>query len=543
MRRLSAGGAVALACAVLAPVATAASPRVLRVGTYHRIPGQYRTIQAAVDAAKPNDVILIAPGDYKTTSYRIVKGTDTAFPAGVLISSPNLTIRGMNRNSVIVDGTKKGPACNAIPADQNFGARAHGGASGLNGIMIWKADDVAIENLTACNFLGGSDQAGNEIWWNGGAGGGAIGGWGYTGSYLNATSTFFGATKAEPSPETTAAEYGIFSSDWDGGTWDHTYTSKMNDSGYYIGACQQLCNQVIDDGWGEYSALGYSGTNSGGTLIVEHSQFDDNEEGFDTNSQNNDDWPSPQNGACPGNETSPVTHTHSCWVFMDNDVHDNDNPNVPSAGAAAAAPVGTGMSLEGSDDTVMDNTFKDEGAWGVLFEPYPDTETPPSSVTEPCHGGVANYNLEAVVGINLTIGCFYDDGGDALVGNTFTNIGFFKNPTNGDFAESRFFGGHPANCYSDNVDTGGTLTSSPANLQTDYSACSTTPGQPDTNVPFLFQAICDSQVFGPDTPCLAGGSYPRRTKVVMHPLPTRQLPTMPNPCAGVPANPWCPKKS
>jgi hypothetical protein len=26
----------------------------------------------------------------------------------------------------------------------------------------------------------------------------------------------------------------------------------------------------------------------------------------------------------------------------------------------------------------------------------------------------------------------------------------------------------------------------------------------------------------------------------MHPLPTTsQLPTMPNPCAGVPANPWC----
>ena len=86
MRRLSAGGAVALACAVLAPVATAASPRVLRVGTYHRIPGQYRTIQAAVDAAKPNDVILIAPGDYKTTSYRIVKGTDT----GDLIKGPGI---------------------------------------------------------------------------------------------------------------------------------------------------------------------------------------------------------------------------------------------------------------------------------------------------------------------------------------------------------------------------------------------------------------------------------------------------------------------
>jgi hypothetical protein len=30
-------------------------------------------------------------------------------------------------------------------------------------------------------------------------------------------------------------------------------------------------------------------------------------------------------------------------------------------------------------------------------------------------------------------------------------------------------------------------------------------------------------------------------KVVMRPLP-HNLPTMPNPCKGVPANAWCPKK-
>ena len=102
----------------------------------------------------------------------------------------------MNRNTVIVDGTKKGPACNNIKADQNFGPTVSGGPGGLNGLMVWKADDVWIQNLTSCNFLGGNGSAGNEIWWNGGAdGGGAkkvnIGGWGYLGSYLTATSTFF----------------------------------------------------------------------------------------------------------------------------------------------------------------------------------------------------------------------------------------------------------------------------------------------------------------------------------------------------------------
>jgi len=41
-------------------------------------------------------------------------------------------------------------------------------------------------------------------------------------------------------------------------------------------------------------------------------------------------------------------------------------------------------------------------------------------------------------------------------------------------------------------------------------------------------------------PCPAGAKYPTPNgTVVLKPLP-RDLPTMPNPCAGVPANPWCP---
>ncbi len=98
---------------------------------------------------------------------------------------------------------------------------------------------------------------------------------GFDGSYLTATSTFY-------QDETTAAEYGIFSSDWSGGTWYQDYTSNFNDSGFYIGACQQVCDQTVNDVWSEYNALGYSGTNSGGQLVVENSQFDNNEDGFDT---------------------------------------------------------------------------------------------------------------------------------------------------------------------------------------------------------------------------------------------------------------------
>ena len=85
--------------------ASAAGARVLRVGTYKCMRGQYESIQAAVDAARPGDWILVGPGDYKTTSSRAPAGrSDT--PAGVLITTPRVYLRGMNRKTVIIDGTR-----------------------------------------------------------------------------------------------------------------------------------------------------------------------------------------------------------------------------------------------------------------------------------------------------------------------------------------------------------------------------------------------------------------------------------------------------
>ena len=83
-----------------------------------------------------------------------------------------------------------------------------------------------------------------------------------------------------------------------------TYASNFSDSGYYIGACPD-CNAVINRAHSEYNALGYSGTNSGGHLLIENSEWDNNKTGFVSNSQNSADPPSPQNGACPGTADRP----------------------------------------------------------------------------------------------------------------------------------------------------------------------------------------------------------------------------------------------
>jgi hypothetical protein len=517
-----AGGLLA-SCSSSSTTASSAAPsgHVLLVGTFNGHAGQYKTIQSAVLAAHPNDWILVAPGDYHENADET---QPAAYPGdgnfgAVYIATPDIHLRGMNRSTVIVDGTKPGSStpCSSDPSVQDFGANdSSGKPQGRNGILVWKADGVTVDNLTACNFLSGSGSSGNQIWWNGGAGSATIGLHGYTGTYLTATSTYYGG-------EANAGTYGIFSSDSAGpATWDQVYASNMNDSGMYVGACLQACGITINHAWMEDSALGYSGTNSGGSIVIENSQFDNNQDGLDTNTQIAGDPPAPQNGTCPDNGTSPITHTHSCWVFIHNNVHDNNNPNVPKAGTAGDGPLGTGMTVSGgTNDTVMDNTFANNGAWGALFVPYPDSSTPAKGQTCAGTGGTQN----------AVFGCVYDPKNDALVGNTFTNNGFFGNASNTDFGLITLYPNEPQNCFSRNTAAKG---SDPADLATTMPTCgamttaATTPGD------LLTQVLCDT-TFGP---CPAGVTYPKSTGVVMAPLP-KSLGSMPNPCQGVPTNAWC----
>jgi hypothetical protein len=450
----------------------------------------------------------------------------------------------MNRNRVIVDGTKAGPPCNHKKADQNFGPKTKGGRAGLNGIMVWKADNVWVQNLTACNFLGGHGAAGNEIWWNGGADSGGyrkvrIGGWGYLGSYLTATSTWYdrgnGGKAAASKAEVSAAEYGIFSSNWSGGTWDHTYASNFNDSGYYIGACGQVCDQTVNHAWSEWNALGYSGSNSGGRLVIKNSQFDHNMDGFDTNSQEGDN-PPPQNGACPKGVKPPIKGAVGCWVFFHNYVHDNNTPNVPTAGLAGGGPVGTGMSISGGRfDTVMDNRFVHNGAWGTIIVPFPGSGPP-------CTGGTAGPGGQPA--------CIWDAWGIGVIGNHYSGNGFFGNPTNGDIAVTSTFP-DPTDCFHGNTDKKG-LTTTPPNAQKTYPKCNGKTVPPYDSNPqsaqFTEEVACDSTLDLPlagKAPCSPSDHYPRTNYKKIHNglhglPPARELPTMPNPCQGVPRNPWCP---
>ena len=174
-RRVLAAGSACLLVAGGVWVARAApwgSGAVLLVGSYQGIPGQYSSIQAAVDAARPGDWVLIGPGDYHETGNRVPPGAagDDMAGAAVLVTTPNIWIRGMDRNGVVLDGTRPGaPQCSPAPADQNLGPLdSNGLPTGRNGLIVFKASGVSMENLTACNFLSGDLTPGDELWFDGG---------------------------------------------------------------------------------------------------------------------------------------------------------------------------------------------------------------------------------------------------------------------------------------------------------------------------------------------------------------------------------------
>jgi parallel beta-helix repeat protein len=509
-----------LLAATVAPVQStlASGPAVLQVGSFNGQTGAYTTIQAAVNAARPGDWILIGPGDYHEQG---------APNAGVLITAPGIHLRGMDRNGVIVDGTAAGfGACSANPAAQSYGPNG----TGRDGIEVLKVSGVSIENLTTCNFLSdpsGSD--GNQIWWNGGDGSGQIGLGSFHGGYLTASTTFFSSTL------TNAAQYGIFVSNSQGpGAIEHSYASNMADSSFYVGACAD-CNATLRQVHAENSAQGYSGSNAGGHLVIEDSEWDLNRSGIVPSSLANDDPPSPQNGACPGVPNS------SCTLIQRNHVHDNNNPNTPSFGIAATTAIGTGIDITGGrNDTVQNNLIVNNGAWGILVNDYPDPTLP--AVPTYCQGGIPGFNPPPPYNqiLGPLIPCYFYAYGNVVQNNRFSGNGSFGNPTNGDLANAAL----PisaGNCFRGNRDlTSGQPTSAPGQLQDPAVAgtCGAPWNPPPTQlVPLVLQVLCAG--LGPSSgACVAGPGYPQPTGVQLLPIPSE--PGLRDPCAGVPTNSWCP---
>jgi len=135
--------------------------------------------------------------------------------------------------------------------------------------------------------------------------------------------------------------------------------------------------------------------------------------------------------------------------------------------------------------------------------------------------------------------CLFPAHGNRVYGNVFSGNGSFGNVTNGDLGTVGLLAAAtPRNCFFANHATHGPVTSAPANIQrpsVDGVPCSK-PGT-TANAALLGQLICATGATQLGIPCPSGSHYPQQTRIVMAPIP--RLPSMPNPCFGVPRNGFC----
>ena len=334
---------------------------------------------------------------------------------------------------------------------------------------------------------------GNQIWWNGGDGSGMIGLTGWTGSYLTAYSTDL------------IGGYGIFISNSVSGTLDQVYASGFNDAGLYVGACRD-CQAVISHALVENNALGYSGTNSGGHLVIQDSVFQNNSNGIAPNSLNNDDQPPPQDGSCDAGQNTSATPTFAsttisrCTIFRRNVVSNNGNFTTPSDSTTASVPWGNGFALLGTYADVLDsNTITNNPSAGILGVENPDPY-PPTSQT-----------------------IFFQLAGNQIINNMLSGNG--TNP-NANAADILLVGGSfGTQTSTNNCASGNTLTKTVPDQLEGLWNCSnaTTPNPGAAGLSYVVSLQNASQA---------------RTSVAQ-PAPPAQ-PTMPTPCSGVPSNPLCP---
>jgi hypothetical protein len=264
-----------------------APPREYEEYTVRRVPEQYETIQAAVDAAQPKDLVLVGPGVYRE--------------AVTVFETPQLTIRGTNRNTVILDGELRS-----------------------NGITATE-DGVVVENMTARNY------SYNGFFWTGVDG--------YRGSYLTAYNN---------------GDYGIYAFNSVNGRFDRSYASGHPDSGFYIGQCNP-CHALIDSVEAENNALGYSGTNAGGNLLIRDSTWHHNMSGIVPNTLDSE-------GLAP-QRAARIEH---------NAVYANNNVSAPTKGIGYPT-FGTGINVAGGmNNEIVNNDVRSHSNFGIVVQPYLD---------------------------------------------------------------------------------------------------------------------------------------------------------------------------
>ena len=279
-----------------------------------------RTLHVPGDFATVEDAIAeSAPGDV----ILLAAGT---YPGDVEVPEDKggITIRGVDRNTVVFDG--ENIRKNAIDVT---------------------ADGVTLENMSAHDFVE------NGFYWDGVEG--------FAGRYLTAWNVGL---------------YAIYAISSRAGVMEHSYASGAADAAFYIGECNP-CDTVVRNVTATLSAVGYSGTNAGGNLVIEDSRFENNSVGILPNSFEVGLEPPPQRdaifrrnvvtgtGSVPAPRATPLGGFHGIGIGIlggvGNLIEDNEVSGSTRYGIAVFTAVDFNDLWVPVDNRVTGNTVSTSG--------------------------------------------------------------------------------------------------------------------------------------------------------------------------------------
>ncbi len=274
------------------------------------------------EAAGPNDDgVLEVPAEYDT----IQSAVDAAGSGDLVLISPGVYNEAVN---VVTDGV-------VIRGLEREGVVLDGEFELDNGIRVLGAKGVVVENLTAQNYTN------NGVFFTGAEG--------YRVSYVTAYRN---------------GDYGIYGFDAVKGVIEHSYGAGSPDAGFYIGQCYP-CDSLLDDVLAEHNGLGYSGTNSGGNLLIVNSTFRNNRAGI-----------------VPNSGSYELCYPERETTIVGNIVHSNNQPDTPAIDVALLA-MGNGILAPGGiRNRIERNLVFDHDRTGIGLVPFLE-EGPNDDLTTP----------------------------------------------------------------------------------------------------------------------------------------------------------------